>query len=101
MIWNWQQNDWPNFVWDESSLEEFEKLFLREAGMLVGALRHMSEDEKEFLTVELISTEAVKTSEIEGDILDRASVQSSIKRNFGLDSDNLRIPPAEQGIHDQ
>jgi Fic family protein len=45
-----------------------------------------------------MSTEAINTSEIEGEILDRNSVQSSIRRNFGLATDNRRIPPAEQGI---
>ena len=48
--------------------------------------------------MEAISAEAVTTSEIEGEILDRASVQSSIRRQLGLASDNRRIGPAEQGI---
>jgi Fic family protein len=40
----------------------------------------------------------VTTSEIEGEILDRASVQSSIRRQFGLDTVSRRIPVKEQGI---
>ena len=98
MTWNWQQPDWPLFRWDQGALEGVEKQFLHQAGTVVGALKHMGEDEKTGLTVELISTEAVKTSEIEGDILDRESVQSSVRRNFGLASDNKRIRPAERGI---
>ena len=98
MKWNWQQNDWPNFHYDSSALIEMESLFLRQSGMLQGALKHIGENDKLHLTVDLMSTEAINTSEIEGEILNRDSVQSSIRRNFGLDTDNRRIPPAEQGI---
>ncbi|HVT11807.1 MAG TPA: DUF4172 domain-containing protein [Fimbriimonadaceae bacterium] len=45
-----------------------------------------------------MSTEAVTTSEIEGEILDRGSVQSSIQRQLGLAADNRRSGPKEQGI---
>jgi hypothetical protein len=45
-----------------------------------------------------MSTEALTTSEIEGEILDRASVQSSIQRQLGLAADNRRAPPAERGV---
>ncbi len=98
MIWNWQQKYWPEFRWDAGALETQEQQFLHQAGIVSGCLKHMSEDEKSGLTVELISTEALKTSEIEGDILDRDSVQSSVLRNFGLDTDTRHIPPAERGI---
>jgi Fic family protein len=50
------------------------------------------------LIIEAMSTEALTTSEIEGEILDRASVQSSIRRQLGLGADNRRVTPAEQGI---
>jgi len=45
-----------------------------------------------------MSTEALTTSEIEGEILDRVSVQSSIRRQLGLGTDNQRVASAEQGI---
>jgi Fic family protein len=48
--------------------------------------------------VDAISSEALTTSEIEGEILDRVSVQSSVRRQFGLDADNRQVKPAEQGI---
>ncbi len=98
MKWNWQQQDWPEFRYNSSALSELENHFLRQSGMLQGTLKHIGEDDKLHLTVDLMSTEAINTSEIEGEILDRDSVQSSIRRNFDLDTDNQRIPPAEQGI---
>jgi Fic family protein len=97
-IWNWQQEDWPEFRYDASTLEALEAAFLRQSGVFSGALRHVGDEDRQQLTVELISDEALKTSEIEGEFLNRDSLQSSIRRNFGLASDNRKIPPAEQGI---
>lgn len=100
MAWNWQQNDWPHFRWDEDALAQAEAQFLRQSGILIGATRHFSETDKNLLVVDLITGEAMKTSEIEGEYLNRDSVQSSILRNFGLDTDNRRVEPAERGIAD-
>ena len=98
MTWNWQRDDWPNFAYDREALAQSETQFIHEAGMAHGAIKHLTEGDKSQLTVELISNEAVTTSEIEGELLNRDSVQSSIRRNFGLDTDNRKVPPAEAGI---
>jgi len=98
MHWNWQQPEWPNFTWQKPRLARAEQQFLLGAGTLVGAVKHLNGDDREQITIEAISTEAVTTSEIEGEILDRTSVQSSIRRQFGLQTDNRRVGPAERGI---
>lgn len=67
-------------------------------GVVVGTIKHLAPDEREQLTVETMSTEALTTSEIEGEILDRASVQSSIRKQLGLSTESRRVGPAEQGI---
>jgi Fic family protein len=87
-LWNWQQHDWPRFRFDASRLVPLEAEFLRQSGVFSGAIRHVEEDEKQELVVELMSEEAVNTSEIEGEMLSRDSLQSSIRRTFGLSSDN-------------
>ncbi|KJW03014.1 hypothetical protein REIP_1034 [Rickettsia endosymbiont of Ixodes pacificus] len=46
----------------------------------------------------LASDEALNSSEIEGEYLNRASVQSSIKRYFNIATDNRKASPAETGI---
>ena len=98
MTWNWQKQDWPNFRWDRGRLEAAEKQFLVSGGVFVGAVRHLGKDERDLLTIEAMSTEAVTTSEIEGEILDRASVQSSLRKQLGLATDERRVRPAERGI---
>ena len=97
-LWNWQQTDWPTFRFERSKLDAMEAQFLRQSGVFSGCIRHISEGDREQITVDLISEEALNTSEIEGEILNRDSLQSSIRRNFGLATDNRKIPPAEQGI---
>src|SRR5258708_94358 len=98
MTWNWQKSDWPNFTWDAALLRKAEELFLLGSGMFTGTIRHLGEQDQEQLMIEAISTEALTTSEIEGEILDRASVQSSIRQQLGLSADHRGVKPAEQGI---
>ena len=97
MTWNWQLPDWSDFTWNKARLALAEQQFLVGGGVLLGTVRHLDEEERNQLTVEMMSTEAVTTSEIEGEILDRASVQSSIQRQLGLAADDRRVGPREQG----
>jgi Fic family protein len=98
MSWNWQRADWPHFTWNASRLAKAEERFLLASGVFLGTVKHLDSEERDRLAVEAMSDEAVTTSEIEGEILDRESVQSSIRRQLGLISDGRRVKPAEQGI---
>src|SRR6201981_2163700 len=98
MTWNWQTSDWPTFAWDRARLEAAETQFLVGGGVFIGTVRHLAKEEHDQLTIEAMSTEAVTTSEIEGEILDRASVQSSLRKQLGLATDERRVRPAERGI---
>lgn len=98
MTWNWEQPGWPEFTYDSSALLPLEQRFLLHSGEFIGAFRHVGRDDQEALKLELISDEALKTSEIEGEILNRDSVQSSLRRQFGLATDSRTAPPAERGI---
>ena len=98
MIWNWQKSDWPKFSWNSARLRKAEEHFLVSTGVFAGMVKHLRLTDRKQLTAEAISAEALTTSEIEGEILDRASVQSSIRRQLGLATDNRKVKPAEQGI---
>jgi Fic family protein len=98
MTWNWEQPDWPTFAYDSGALEPLEKQFLLQSGEFIGACKHMGADDQETLKIELISDEAVKTSEIEGEFLDRDSVQSSLRHELGLGTEQPGVKPAERGI---
>lgn len=98
MVWNWTQHGWPHFAYDPDALEPLERRFLLLTGEVIGAVRHVSDGERDLLRIELLSDEAVKTSAIEGETLDRLSVQSSLRRQLGLDTDNRNVKPKERGI---
>jgi Fic family protein len=98
MKWNWQQPDWPEFSWNPALLARAEALFLVEAGEFAGTSKHLAAVDREQFMLDAMSTEAVTTSEIEGEILERASVQSSIRRQLGLTADHRKVGAAEQGI---
>ena len=98
MTWNWQKPDWPGFSWDQTLLRKAEEHFLMGSGMFVGTIRHLGAIDQEQFTIEAISLEALTTSEIEGEILDRASVQSSVRKQLGVATDDRQVGAAEQGI---
>ncbi|MDP3532691.1 MAG: DUF4172 domain-containing protein [Alphaproteobacteria bacterium] len=98
MIWNWQQKDWPNFTFDAHQLDEIEAKFQFQSGVLFGTLQHIQDNHKTFFITEIMSDEAIRTSEIEGECLNRESVQSSIQGNFGLAIKPQKMSSSEWGI---
>jgi Fic family protein len=98
MIWNWQRPDWPNFIWNADILRAAEQQFLLDGGRFAGTFTHLGTDDKDQMIIEALSTEALTTSEIEGEVLDGASVQSSTRRQLGLAAESRRVKPAELGI---
>lgn len=97
MLWNWQLSDWTQFIFDEARLRDAETRFLKGAGVVVGSMHHLDGEARHGIVVELISQEMVDSSAIEGEILDRISVQSSIARQLGFAADKRRSNPAEAG----
>lgn len=98
MAWNWTQPDWPDFRYDATALNPLEQKFLLSAGEILGAVHHFGQPERVQLRIELLSEEAMQTSAIEGEMLDRLSVQSSLRRHLGLDPDSYPVKPREQGV---
>lgn len=98
MIWNWQLPDWPDFTWDQARLTRPETLFAQGVGIVIGSSRHLDNSSREALVVDIMSADALATSAIEGEVLDRDSVQSSIRRQLGLAGDRRSVGAAEAGI---
>lgn len=98
MSWNWQKKGWPNFIYDAGHLEILEREYARLLGTVTGVMKHLTENDKDQIVIALLSTEGVKTAEIEGELLDRDSVQSSIRHKLGLSSVQRSVQPAEAGM---
>lgn len=98
-MWNWQIKDWPSFEWNADIVQGKERDFLEASAVTIGARRHLQPAEREALDIELLSRDALSTSAIEGEILDRDSVQSSLRKQLGLSpAPSFRARPAEAGI---
>ena len=96
--WNWQQPNWPEFIYDNEAIAELEQQYAGLAGEFRGALKHISHKAPNQFTIELLTHEAIETSMIEGEILERNSVQSSIQRHMGLKTIRAKSKPSEEGI---
>ena len=98
MIWNWQLKNWPNFTWDSNKLTPYESTFALKTGVILGSSKHIPDEDKHALLIQLLSIEAVDTSLIEGEYLNRDSVQSSIKKALGLSTNFKNATPSEINI---
>jgi Fic family protein len=79
-MYNWQQTDWSDFHYDITVLEQRLYAFVEKAGRISGLLRAISKEDRLNTMTTILVDEALKTSEIEGDYLNREDVLSSIKK---------------------
>jgi Fic family protein len=80
MPWIWQHKKWPSFEYDAALLVEYEQQFYTNAGIVMGAVSHLQADNSEQLKIDILTQEAVSTSGIEGEILQRARLHAYAKR---------------------
>lgn len=98
MSWNWQLEKWPNFIYESLLHVESEKTFMCACGKSQAFLSHVSQQDLEQFKVEILCLEGSKSAKIEGEILDRESLQSSIRRHFGLNPLLKKEAAKEQGM---
>jgi Fic family protein len=98
MQWVWQLNNWPTFHYNDIDLGKYENEFERNNLIAFGATKHITTYNLEQLKIELLTQEGVATSSIEGEILQRESVQNSIQKRLGLKVAHQNTKPIEAGI---
>lgn len=98
MLWNWQLPDWPKFTYDSERIMQYERKFLLESGGSQAFLKNISNDEKNQFVVEILSLEGLESSKIEGETLERSSLQSSIRQLFGLNGGTKKKSNKEVGM---
>jgi Fic family protein len=98
--WNWEDRNWPQFQWDREALHCQENQLLKKSGILLGSLSHLDDADHQELRLSLLCDEGLKSSEIEGEHLNRSSLQASLRRSFGLSKSKGRVSRSEQGIAD-
>jgi len=91
MKYNWQQKDWTKFTYNNDVISEYLYVFTEKAGLSKGALSVLTKDQHNQTLIDALVSEAIKTSEIEGEFISRKDVLSSVKNNIGLSSDTTNI----------
>lgn len=84
MKYNWQSEEWPVFKVDLSGMQDLLSRFSEKTGRVDGLLTALPDSLKTDAIIDLMVSEAMKTSEIEGEMLSRPDVMSSIRNNLGL-----------------
>lgn len=90
-LYNWQQKDWPDFRFSLNTVEDAVLIISRKLGRVDGILEALPESTRQEAVVQTMLTEAIKTSEIEGEFPNRRDVLSSIRKNLGLHDEFLYV----------
>lgn len=80
-----ERTSWPAFEWDVAALAEQLAAVRHRQGLLLGRMGAMGFDLRAEAVLETLTEEVIKSSEIEGEILDKEQVRSSVARRLGLD----------------
>src|SRR6266699_57543 len=88
--------DWPHFRWSQERLAKPLAAVRHHQGRLVGRMEGLGFKLRTEANLQTLTEEVVKSSEIEGEILDRDQVRSSIARRLGMDIGALA--PADRRV---
>ncbi|NQY52294.1 MAG: Fic family protein [Campylobacteraceae bacterium] len=88
--WIWEQENYPNFTYDMHKLESLIEKISLEQGYLIAMNDVLNKDTITQRQLEALESEAISTSAIEGEVLNRDSVKASIKRKLGMEDVDYR-----------
>ncbi|MFS8371427.1 Fic family protein [Acetobacter indonesiensis] len=80
-----QHGDWPDFRWDKDSISHELAAVRHRQGRLLGRMESLGFDFRSEAVLQTLTEDVIKSSEIEGENLDREQVRSSIARRLGMD----------------
>ena len=88
--------DWPKFHWNHQALTNQLGTVRHRQGRLIGRMQALGFPLREQAVLKTLTEDVLKSSEIEGEILDRDQVHSSIARRLGMDAGGL--PLADRNV---
>jgi len=92
MPYIWERSDWPDLRWDAHALSSVLAEVSREQGRLLGKMEGLGFELRSEAHLRALTEEVVRSSEIEGERLEREQVRSSIARRLGMDIGGLAAP---------
>jgi Fic family protein len=81
--------DWPALHWDQLRLAELLADVRHQQGRLIGRMEGLGFDLRQQSNLQTLTRDVVKSSEIEGELLDTSQVRSSVARRLGIDIGGL------------
>ncbi len=84
-VYIYQLADWPSFNWDSVGLNKLLTDVRHQQGKLLGNMERMGFALREEASLQMLTSDVIKSSEIEGELLDAEQVRSSIARRLGMD----------------
>lgn len=91
-----ERDNWPTFRWDNERLTALLTSVRYRQGRLIGRMEALGFELRAEAVLHALTEDVVKSSEIEGEILDREQVRSSIARRLGMDIGALM--PADRNV---
>ncbi|MBY0544725.1 MAG: Fic family protein, partial [Gammaproteobacteria bacterium] len=91
-----EHSNWPDLYWDNEKLAVQLALVRHQQGFLLGRMSAFGFELRTEANLEVLTTDVIKSSEIEGERLQEEQVRSSIARNLGIDLGGL--PPANRHV---
>ena len=82
---------WPNFFWDRERLSAMLIQLRHQQGRLIGGMKSIGFQESDNAILKVLTQDVVKSSEIEGEVLNQSLVRSSVARHLGMDIGALDI----------
>lgn len=76
---------WPSFKWNTEIINGLLSEVRHQQGKLLGRMENLGFDLQSEATLQTLTLDVLKSSEIEGELLDAAQVRSSIARRLGID----------------
>jgi Fic family protein len=80
---------WPLFSWNQESIGHLLIKVRHEHGRLLGRMESLGYKFQQEANLETLTLEVLKTSDIEGEVLDMQQIRSSLARRLGLDVGGL------------
>src|SRR6476660_4939080 len=81
----YEHKQWPRFQWDKEKVGELLAQVRYRQGRLIGHMEALGFALREEAMLQTLTQEVIKSSEIEGEVLDRDQVRSSLARRLGMD----------------
>ncbi|QGZ37078.1 Fic family protein [Stappia indica] len=91
-----QLGDWPKVRFDHAAVSGPLAAVRHRQGRLAGRMDALGFETRAEAVLETLTADVVKSSEIEGEILERSQVRSSIARRLGMDIGGL--PPVDRNV---